>query len=204
MSATNTAEEPQTQAISSDDRALLFQAIRNTKDSRLREAFTAVCSTYPSAAKLACEILLSRPSGESGLKRQRWEVCNRCDQEYNEDDNSPRDCIYHTGDMEPDEEHQQEEDFSDNSDYRESYPEHFRWECCGRTGTDPGCRRNRHVPEVTGRTEQPALRKKRKEEEAEEGESYNEEEGSEEKEDKEDEADGRAAVRNQRGDWWRQ
>ncbi|KAJ5025211.1 hypothetical protein J3E72DRAFT_386423 [Bipolaris maydis] len=86
-------------------------------------------------------------------RRQRFEICEQCNKEYDVLHNEKKSCEWHSGDLEPDYENDfwadHDEDchgIIDTPEMREDYPEGFMWTCCNKLGDAPGCKQTRHHP----------------------------------------------------------
>ncbi|RMZ68880.1 hypothetical protein GMOD_00002765 [Pyrenophora seminiperda CCB06] len=86
-------------------------------------------------------------------RRQRFEICKQCDEEYKVLLNDRWSCVWHPGELEVDWEGgfwaDHEENIHgeiDNQDMREVYPEGFMYTCCDELGSADGCKTSRHRP----------------------------------------------------------
>ncbi|KAK6063997.1 hypothetical protein SCUP234_12603 [Seiridium cupressi] len=87
---------------------------------------------------------------DNKLKRKAAEavkICVQCQEPYHESDNGGKHpCKYHNGNVSP------APIFSDVTSHagkdceenREEYPDGFKWSCCDKNGTHPGCTRGQH------------------------------------------------------------
>ncbi|PVH96153.1 hypothetical protein DM02DRAFT_599716 [Periconia macrospinosa] len=148
-----------------NDRALLSSAIETATPSRLRKAFQEICDKSPEAFNLACSALLTKPgtaaaaegsnAASAGDKRKRFEICIQCEKEYNVETNDEKSCVWHSGELDVDDDDDfwadHDEDIHgiiDSDELREQYPEGYTWSCCGeRGGTSEGCERGPHESE---------------------------------------------------------
>ncbi|EJT69656.1 hypothetical protein GGTG_12540 [Gaeumannomyces tritici R3-111a-1] len=149
---------------------LLNEAIHTISADRLREFVRELCTTSETARKHFSDRLLvdlttedadNTPAEEgasTGQKRkhtrQRYEVCEQCNNEYDVETNGPTSCVWHDGETEPDDDgdfwadHDERCHGTIDSEWaREEYPEGFIWSCCDKIGVGAeGCQTGAHVP----------------------------------------------------------
>ncbi|KAL8364876.1 hypothetical protein RB595_003926 [Gaeumannomyces hyphopodioides] len=86
--------------------------------------------------------------------RQRYEVCEQCNDEYDVEINDDTSCVWHDGETEPDHDgdfwadHDEDCHGTIDSEWaRKEFPEGFIWNCCDEIGADAeGCQIGAHVP----------------------------------------------------------
>ncbi|KAK5993806.1 hypothetical protein PT974_07243 [Cladobotryum mycophilum] len=96
--------------------------------------------------------LASRTTGP--LKRKAESViaiCVQCDQPFDTNENTEKDCIYHNGELEVDYDGDAWADHDerchgtiDTDEMREEHPDGFVWSCCDKSGEEKGCKFGRH------------------------------------------------------------
>lgn len=84
-------------------------------------------------------------------KRQRYEICIQCEEEYDVLINDKESCEWHEGELEVDDEYWADHDERchgpiDTDGNRADHPDGFKWSCCDATGADEGCKLSRHRP----------------------------------------------------------
>ncbi|KAK3647096.1 hypothetical protein LTR56_008264 [Elasticomyces elasticus] len=80
----------------------LEDAIGNASAATLRMLMKKICRQNTAAHKVASEVLLvSTPATTTG-KRQRYETCMNCEEEYDVQVNEKGMCVYHPGSKEVD------------------------------------------------------------------------------------------------------
>ncbi|KAF3810316.1 hypothetical protein GCG54_00000360 [Colletotrichum gloeosporioides] len=84
-------------------------------------------------------------------------ICVECREAFDPNTSGPRDCFYHPGYLEVDDEGDfwadHDEDCHgkiDTDEMREAFPDGFRWDCCGQTGDAEGCHRGSHRSDQFG------------------------------------------------------
>ncbi|KAK5675881.1 hypothetical protein LTS10_011613 [Elasticomyces elasticus] len=105
------------------------------------------------AHKTASRVLLvSAPATATG-KRQRYETCMKCEEEYDVQVNEKGMCVYHPGSKEVDGDsdtwadhdwrcHGEPDAHVDDPDYADG----FMWDCCEAPVSAEGCETDRHRP----------------------------------------------------------
>ncbi|KAH9895439.1 hypothetical protein F4778DRAFT_272472 [Xylariomycetidae sp. FL2044] len=78
-------------------------------------------------------------------------ICVQCLEAFHADDNEPKACLYHDGDLDFDDDSPVWYDWDerchgemDCEETRQEYPEGFAWSCCDNIGTHKGCTRGPH------------------------------------------------------------
>ncbi|KAJ3958837.1 hypothetical protein N0V92_004591 [Colletotrichum tropicale] len=118
-------------------------------------------------------------------------ICVECREAFDPNTSGPRDCFYHPGYLEVDDEGDfwadHDEDCHgkiDTDEMREEFPDGFRWDCCGQTGDAEGCHRGAHRSDQLVSKDGVSVDQYESDEEE---DDYNEDE-DENEEDEEDEA----------------
>ncbi|EJT82512.1 hypothetical protein GGTG_02485 [Gaeumannomyces tritici R3-111a-1] len=156
---------------------LLDEAIDAISANRLRDFVRELCTTSEAARKHFSDKLLvaqalpvidlttedadNKPAEGSASTeqkrkhtRQRYEVCEQCNDEYDVETNGPTSCVWHDGDADPDydgdfwADHDEQCHGTIDSEWaRKEFPEGFIWNCCEKIGADAeGCHTGAHVP----------------------------------------------------------
>ncbi|KAK3935499.1 hypothetical protein QBC46DRAFT_397417 [Diplogelasinospora grovesii] len=142
-----------------------MDALYLASDKTVRAILTALCDdsevkdkalAYLDRLEPEAKVKARAPGmGESINKKRKAEseikICVQCDDTFLEDDNSPRNCRYHSGDMEMDDDSSAWYDWDerchgtmDSKENRKLYPDGFVWTCCDEEGSAPGCKYGRH------------------------------------------------------------
>ncbi|KLU90141.1 hypothetical protein MAPG_09107 [Magnaporthiopsis poae ATCC 64411] len=155
----------------------LNEAIDEISADRLRQFVRELCATSEPARKHFSDRLLvaetvpvvdlttedadNTPAKGGASKdqkrkhtRQRYEMCEQCNEEYDVETNGPTSCVWHEGKSVPDydgdfwADHDEQCHGTIDSEWaREEFPEGFIWTCCEEVGADAeGCQTGAHVP----------------------------------------------------------
>ncbi|EQB53914.1 hypothetical protein CGLO_06317 [Colletotrichum gloeosporioides Cg-14] len=125
-------------------------------------------------------------------------ICVECREAFDPNTSGPRDCFYHPGYLEVDDEGDfwadHDEDCHgkiDTDEMREAFPDGFRWDCCGQTGDAEGCHRGSHRCDQFGGKYGIS---------ADQCESHEEEDDDNEDEEDEDEEDEEDKTKEEKGE----
>ncbi|KAK6001713.1 hypothetical protein QM012_002203 [Aureobasidium pullulans] len=166
----------------------LNHAINHTTLSRLQSLLRRVCDASPAALALVERELLAPPvlpmptstavidltttvdyetpstiisttQTETGVKRQRYAMCENCKEEFDVTENDNGSCQYHDGELEVEWDSSTWDDWDENChgtidlDLADEYPDGFVWSCCEETNESEGCTTGPHVVDETYRPE---------------------------------------------------
>ncbi|GAW22289.1 hypothetical protein ANO14919_118250 [Xylariales sp. No.14919] len=90
---------------------------------------------------------------ESSKRRAISEIriCSLCKEPFNENENTPDTCLYHSGYMEVGDDSSIWEEWEDwrdgnpeSAENKEQYPEGYKWSCCEEPIESTGCTRGSH------------------------------------------------------------
>ncbi|KAI4818574.1 hypothetical protein E4T44_06545 [Aureobasidium sp. EXF-8845] len=153
----------------SASRTALNYAIDHTTLSRLQSLLKNVCDASFEARALVEAQLIAEPTTtmtrnqelatDTGVKRQRYAMCENCKEEFDTTNNTEDDCQYHDGELEVDWDSDTWVDWDQrchgtiDTDFFDEYPEGFRWECCGAVGNEDGCQIKPHEADTTYKPE---------------------------------------------------
>ncbi|EAT80976.1 hypothetical protein HBH56_164350 [Parastagonospora nodorum] len=90
---------------------------------------------------------------DAPANRQRFEICEQCNEEYDVLHNNKKSCQWHEGEQEVDWDGDFWADHDerchgtiDTPEMRKEHPEGFVWDCCDEPGDAAGCKTSRHRP----------------------------------------------------------
>ncbi|KAI1501863.1 hypothetical protein F5X99DRAFT_408671 [Biscogniauxia marginata] len=138
-----------------------MEKITNASDHLIRATLIALCNDSDIRNKaeeyidkmtsLQEDAAHENAGGHKRKAESTIKICVQCQDSFYEEDNGPRACRYHDGELEIDDEHSTWDDWDENcfgrmdsEDNREEYPDGFTWNCCNKRGTDLGCTRGPH------------------------------------------------------------
>ncbi|KAH0283665.1 hypothetical protein KCU62_g8875, partial [Aureobasidium sp. EXF-3399] len=156
----------------------LKYAIDHTTLSRLQSLLKSVCDASQEARVLVEGQLLATPTTVidltdehehtpttyTGVKRQRYAMCEHCKEEFDVLENDEESCQYHDGELEVDWDSDTWVDWDQrchgtiDNDLFDEYPGGFKWDCCNEAGNEEGCVNG---PHEVDETYQPEIKKKR-------------------------------------------
>ncbi|KAI5921847.1 hypothetical protein F4810DRAFT_676138 [Camillea tinctor] len=139
-----------------EDSTTTMNQIANAPDDLVRAALIALCNK-PSNKNKALDYInkmtaLKGDAAAVGQKRKREspvKICIKCEDSFYEEDNGPKACLFHDGDLEMDDTRWTWNDWPycevmDTPENREEYPNSYLWSCCEKRGTERGCTSGRH------------------------------------------------------------
>ncbi|KAM3532735.1 hypothetical protein NHJ13051_000198 [Beauveria bassiana] len=130
----------------------------NVSEKHMRAVLRALCKDTDICTKaLAMVDKLEKAERSAmadnnvGESEAKLAICVRCEKAFSIDDNEKHDCVYHNGDLYPDEDDPAWYDHDvrchgdlDTPENRKNYPEAFLWDCCDEVSTTEGCKMGRH------------------------------------------------------------
>lgn len=148
------AGEGSRESIWMDERSILTLSNSDGAD-RNPTSLTSVLQPSSALTDRDCNVLGISHYGLVNKKRkldheppQQLAICKLCACSYDIGRDSEQLCIFHSGELERDEEAWQEiDDFDSVSDrdYQVTSPEDYLWTCCGKKGDDLGCQQGHHL-----------------------------------------------------------
>ncbi|KAK4209183.1 hypothetical protein QBC37DRAFT_430711 [Rhypophila decipiens] len=141
---------------------MTINALAVASDHTVRAILIAVCDDSGVRAKALDYLKQLEPEAirrakslpEPAKKRKTTSglaICVQCEESFDPDDNQVKECRYHNGELEPDDDsdfwadHDERCHGTIDSDFcRKEYPQGFIWTCCDKLGDEEGCKLGRH------------------------------------------------------------
>ncbi|KAF4534319.1 hypothetical protein BFW01_g11921 [Lasiodiplodia theobromae] len=130
----------------------IVHAINSADNERLRKTLMAIIADPRGKELVESELLVpSNNTEERPKKRNRYEICAQCGEEFEYAKTKEYECVWHSGKCEVDwdsgEWDDTNEDVSgpiDTEENREEYPDGFYWTCCKGAADAQGCEKGFH------------------------------------------------------------